>query len=241
MFGKPCIVTARRVAGISQLMVAAPYHALQATHQAMDWMSKTLNDLLNIRDPRSHAGRVTRDFEELVKGLRVHALGGINNFHLLHASHDLDIPARALFGDTYCFGYGANSRWLNSTQTDQTSALGVHIAASKRKTAHVLRLSGVPVPRHSVAHDERHALEPFAIDRSSSLGLSWLYSRAKDRRGRCAQSIGPRASPSNERVPRVLPNPSLERGPSNGLAREAPLGHHPPRGPSRRWSAQLKR
>ena len=44
VFGKPCIVTAHRVAGISQFMVAVPYHALQATHQAMDWMSKTLND-----------------------------------------------------------------------------------------------------------------------------------------------------------------------------------------------------
>ncbi|ROZ72715.1 acetate--CoA ligase family protein [Ramlibacter sp. WS9] len=159
VFGNSRIVSARRVAGISQFMVAVPYHSPQATQQAMDWIVKTLNDLLNMRDPKAHAARAMRDFEGLVKSLRVHALGGINNFHLLRASHDLDIPARALFGDTYCFGYGANSRWLNSTQTDQTSALGVHIAASKRKTAHVLRLSGVPVPRHSVAHDERHALE----------------------------------------------------------------------------------
>ena len=39
----------------------------------------------------------------------------------------------------------------------------------------------------------------------------------------------------------VLPNPSLERGPSNGLARVASQVYAPPRGPSRRWSAQLKR
>jgi cyanophycin synthetase len=159
VFGNPRILAARHVAGIGQFMVAVPYHTPQATHQALGWMAKTLNDLLNARKPGAHVARVMSDFDELVRSLRVHALGGINNFHLLRAAHDLEIPARALFGDTYCFGYGAHSRWLNSTQTDETSSLGVSIAASKRKTAHVLSLSGVPVPRHSLAHDERHALE----------------------------------------------------------------------------------
>jgi hypothetical protein len=39
---------------------------------------------------------------------------------------------------------------------------------------------------------------------------------------------------------RVTANPSLERT-STGLAREAPVVHHPPRGPIRFRPAQLKR
>jgi hypothetical protein len=88
VFGKPCVVATRDVSAVSQFIVAVPYHAAQATHQAMDWVAKTLNDLLHLPDPRAYAARVMSDFEELVKALRMHALGGINNFHLLRASHE---------------------------------------------------------------------------------------------------------------------------------------------------------
>jgi hypothetical protein len=53
------------------------------------------------------------------------------------------------------------------------------------------------------------------------------------------QSLPPAPAAGSVTLP--LPNPSLERGPSNGLARVAPAVYHPPRGPSRRRSAQLKR
>ena len=159
VFGAYRIVSARHSTGASQFEVALPYHAPLATQQALTWVAGRLNELLNLSDVTAHATRIAGGFEELLERLRKYALAGINNFHLLRASHDLDIPARAVIADTYCFGYGANSRWLNSTQTDQTSVIGVTIAASKSRTARVLRLSGVPVPRHSVAHDEQHALQ----------------------------------------------------------------------------------
>ena len=60
----------------------------------------------------------------------------------------------------------------------------------------------------------------------------------------CASSSAVRAAvpPPAERFATVsLPNPSLERGPSNGLARAALVVYDPPRGPSRWRSAQLKR
>lgn len=159
VFGSGRILAANHSEGRSRLLVATPYYAPKATQLALDWVVGNLNRLLNPSDAAAHAARIRDEFERLLEGLRRYALNGINNFHLLRAAHDLGIPARAVMSDTYCFGYGANSRWLNSTQTDQTSAIGVHIAASKSRTAHVLRLCGLPAPRHALARDEQHALQ----------------------------------------------------------------------------------
>ena len=160
VFDRHRIVAARSSKRASHFFVAVPYHSPESTVQALQWVAKCLNVLLNNPNaPAQGLFPIDEQFELLLKRLRGFGLAGTNNFHLLHASHALDVPVRPLLPGTYCFGYGAHARWLNSTQTDQTSAMGVQITGSKSKTAHILRLAGIPVPLHSLARDEQHALQ----------------------------------------------------------------------------------
>ena len=159
VFGSHRIVAAQGSGHQSRFLVAIPYHAPQATAAALDWTVRSINELLDPAGAMADVAGLHEGFDQLLKGLRKYSLGGLNNFHLLRAAHDLDVPVRAVTGDTYCYGYGANARWLNSTVTDLTPAMGVQIAASKSRTAQVLRLSGVPVPLHRAVHSEQHALQ----------------------------------------------------------------------------------
>ncbi len=160
VFGSHHIVAAQHLAAGSQFTVAIPYQSPKATLKALQWVAASLNQLLTKPLGTSgEAAELCKSFELLQESLRNDGMRGVNTFHLLHAAYLLDIPCKAVLNDIFCFGYGANSRWLNSTQTDQTSALGVQIAASKSKTAYVLRQCGAPAPVHSRASTEQEALQ----------------------------------------------------------------------------------
>lgn len=73
---------------------------------------------------------------------------GSNTLHFLKAAHDAWYPWIALAGGVYQVGAGSRSRWLDSSLTDQTSAIATKLARNKISTAHVLRQAGIPVPDH---------------------------------------------------------------------------------------------
>ena len=143
-----------------RFLVAVPCHAAQATIEALNWIRDAL--ITHAADPAAAAGDrspITERLRQLMEKLQGYAPGGTNNFHLLNAAHILDVPAQQMFPGTYRYGVGANARVLQSTMTDETPSLGVYIAHSKSKTAHLLRHHGVPVPRHGSAASEEQALE----------------------------------------------------------------------------------
>jgi cyanophycin synthetase len=76
----------------------------------------------------------------------------------LAAAHSRRIPWRRLSGKIFQIGHGARSRWLNSSFTDATSALGAGLARDKAATAQVLRQAGIPVPDHHLAKDVEAAV-----------------------------------------------------------------------------------
>jgi cyanophycin synthetase len=142
-----------------EYLVGVSYHAPRATMEACSRIVKIMNRVLHdpVSSPESHS-RTRIEFEQLLQSLKTYALSGINNFHLLDAARGLDIPVRGIFPDTYCLGIGARRRWLQSTMTDRTPALGVNIAHSKSNTALMLREHGVPVPSHGAAGSEEQAV-----------------------------------------------------------------------------------
>ncbi|HSH88652.1 MAG TPA: acetate--CoA ligase family protein [Ramlibacter sp.] len=154
----------RRVTGeadeASAFQVAVPCHTVEATADSFRWVRTNADDLLGKDEiAAGELSRIRQAFGELLEGLKKHALGGLNNFHLVNAAHLLGIPTRQLLNDTYCFGQGIRSHWFNSTITDRTPALGANLSRSKARTARILRLHGVPVPDHRRARTEEQAIE----------------------------------------------------------------------------------
>jgi hypothetical protein len=62
------------------------------------------------------------------------APGGTNKRHLLRVAYALGIPALALPGGVYQFGWGRRSRLFNSTISDGTGSIGTAWAKNKQQT-----------------------------------------------------------------------------------------------------------
>lgn len=159
VFGASRIIEATETGEGRDYFVAVPCQARQATAKALAWVTDAINRVMAGFDPATQTGPVRAGFERLQELLRAHALSGLNNFHLVTAAHELDIPVQRLAGQTFCFGHGTHARRMNSTLTDGTSAIGVRIAQSKTESAEVLRRYGVPVPLHEMATDAEHATQ----------------------------------------------------------------------------------
>lgn len=69
-----------------------------------------------------------------------------NNRHLLRAASALEIPLNALPGDIILCGWGANSRFLNSSSTEKTAATSLDLSRDKLISHELLRQCGLPVP-----------------------------------------------------------------------------------------------
>ncbi len=136
--------------GDMQFEVAVSHVAPAATQAALDWVVLAMCSHLGHGEPASDALPGIRSaWEQLTTALKRHAVPGVNMFRFLAAAHALDIPARRLVGDVYCFGTGRASRWLESSYTDRTSVIGTRIARDKARTAMVLRQAGLPVADHA--------------------------------------------------------------------------------------------
>lgn len=95
-----------------------------------------------------------------------HSLKGINMFRILQAAHDLNMPYYHLMSNVYAVGYGINSRWFESTISDQTSLLGVRFARNKHESNALLRKMGFPM----TVNDRVRSIED-AIHKAEKLGF----------------------------------------------------------------------
>lgn len=83
--------------------------------------------------------------KEIVKQLSVAAPKGQNTRLLLDAAYRLDVPVIPLVGQTFQLGWGARSRWIESSFTDRTSGTSARLARDKRAANCLLRQNGLPV------------------------------------------------------------------------------------------------
>lgn len=83
----------------------------------------------------------------------------------MRAAFDLGIPFLEMPGEVVQYGIGRQSRWLESSFTEETTRISARIARDKRLTAQVLRRAGLPVPGQHVVTDA-----DFAIHAAEKLG-----------------------------------------------------------------------
>lgn len=106
-------------------------------------------------------GRPTADRARLravLEALRQEAPKGKNTLPMLAAADRAGIPWERMVGNIYRLGQGARQRWFDSSITDRTPNISVHLAKNKYATATVLRRQGLPVPRQVRVGNEAEAL-----------------------------------------------------------------------------------
>lgn len=94
----------------------------------------------------------------VLETLRQEAPRGKNTLPMLAAAHRAGIPWERMVGNIYRLGQGARQRWFDSSITDRTPNISVHLAKNKYATAMVLRSHGLPVPRQMRVGNEAEAL-----------------------------------------------------------------------------------
>ncbi|MBI5278160.1 MAG: acetate--CoA ligase family protein [Burkholderiales bacterium] len=87
----------------------------------------------------------------LHRALRAHRPAGVNAFSIALAAHNLGMPWCSDANGMEVLGTGAHVRWMHSTITDRTPGMGMKLAASKSRTASVLRAAGLPGALHEFA------------------------------------------------------------------------------------------
>lgn len=137
-------------------LLALPAPQLRASQVALQWSLSTLNRLLVaqdvFRDPQ--AGR-----DAIHEALRAYSARGVNRFGIVHAANRLGIPVNHLTADVLVLGTGVHSRWMKSSFTDATPAIGASIAQNKQATAQVLRAAGLPGAIHQAVTSVESALQ----------------------------------------------------------------------------------
>ncbi|MEZ5489889.1 MAG: cyanophycin synthetase [Gammaproteobacteria bacterium] len=143
--------------------VIMPYLHEAAVAIAMRWMT-TLFRLAADTQAKGAPGTETDELADRVvldriyQDLKAYGEEGINTYHIMQAANRLDIPLFRLGDRMFMLGTGQYACRMDSTLTDQTSPLGIHIARNKMRTARFLNTMGLPGARHSRVTSREEAL-----------------------------------------------------------------------------------
>lgn len=102
---------------------------------------------------------VATEINKLAHRFRQLAPGGINTLSFLKAAHEMGVPWLHIVNNVYQFGWGINSRWLDSSFTDECSVISANLARDKLACTKVLRDNGLPVPRHQLVTSADQAVK----------------------------------------------------------------------------------
>lgn len=132
---------------------------------------------IGVRAPQATLGLVCLLMNEFAAGKNIprsvveagiHKLGqqfrplaprGINTLSFLQAAHEMNVPWCHVANNIYQFGWGVQSRWLDSSFTDETSNISAGLARDKVASAKVLRDAGLPVPQHQLVKNAAQAVK----------------------------------------------------------------------------------
>lgn len=150
--------------------VDAPRLALSLAVKVLNLLAASVPVSLDLL--RSHLKEYARRYRPI-------APSGVNTLNFLQAAHDLGIPWRHVANNVFQFGWGSRARWLDSSFTDETSNISARLARDKVACAKVLRVAGLPVPRHHLVTTPAQAL-----DAARSLGYPVVVKPADQDGGR---------------------------------------------------------
>lgn len=139
-------------------IIAVPYMNINASRLSLDWLAETFNLFSATPFNSIIMKNVEESFLLVEKKLMRFSTGNTNTIHFLRAAFKMLIPTKLLWPGCYGFGIASKMRRLDSSLTDETSAIAVGIAHSKSKTAMVLTKFGIPTPKHKLVQDIESAI-----------------------------------------------------------------------------------
>ncbi|CRX38618.1 acetate--CoA ligase family protein [Estrella lausannensis] len=135
-----------------------PYFEEECFHLAVSFMLQFF--LHHLAAPSfSYREEISEELALLIENLNSFAPKGMNSLRILETAHQQGGSWRYLTQNAFQLGYGAHSRWFDSTLTDKTPQIAASIARNKFSTAKFLRKMGIPVPRHEVVQSQEEAVE----------------------------------------------------------------------------------
>jgi cyanophycin synthetase len=127
-------------------LLAVP--SLSQGHRATDTALAWILELFNVIAAEGNVSELHKVLPDVVASLSRTGptLSNISRFR--RAAYDIGAPVSDIPGNVIQIGYGARSRWLDSSFTDETPFIAAKLARSKTLTAETLRQAGIPVPAH---------------------------------------------------------------------------------------------
>jgi cyanophycin synthetase len=141
--------------GARTYRVAVDGYDFRAAQQVLDWVLQAISVLAASQEP---VPGLAGEMELLVARLGAAAGAGLNQFHLIRAANELEIPVRDLAPGLIGLGSGMHLRMLSETITDATPNIGVGVARNKVAAATLLRRAGLPAAAHVRVGSEQEAL-----------------------------------------------------------------------------------
>jgi len=139
--GRVLTTQAGQTAVVAIPTLSASMHGLKS---AISWLAGLMNATLLGQDASPWLSRLP----ELLARLGQNSPKQTNINLLLKTALSMNIPFIELSGSTFQFGHGAQSRWLLSSFTDETSVISTSLARNKQEAAGLMRRCGIPVPDH---------------------------------------------------------------------------------------------
>ena len=126
-----------------------------ATECALQGLVKIVNGFSGQSNPLELGGAI----ETICQQLEQFTEPSANAYSIWFTADALGLPVSRLIQDVLVVGQGVRARWLKSTLTDQTSAIGASLAHDKLLTAALLRKSGLPGAVHERAKSPEDAVK----------------------------------------------------------------------------------
>jgi cyanophycin synthetase len=160
--GSQPVIERGRVIGTDQqngmLIFALPTVRAQAAGEAVVIVADLISSLLGCTLAGTEAiDRGRTQVAAFVKRYSALRLGGSNTALFLKAAFENKMPWFNVTAEVFQVGMGSRARWLESTLTDVTSAIGMRLARNKVAAAELLGKAGLPVPVHQLAKSAKDA------------------------------------------------------------------------------------
>lgn len=133
----------------SPLFVVLPWWNVYATKSAYAFCAELWNRI-SLGERSFEVAQLRADITARLSSL---VSRSVNEFALVKGITELGINLIRLPGGVLCLGTGSLSRWMSSTTSDATSAIGLKLAGNKYITARVLRSFGLPGAENQIVAD----------------------------------------------------------------------------------------
>ncbi|WP_048439959.1 acetate--CoA ligase family protein [Caenimonas sp. SL110] len=135
-----------------------PAASFEASPLALKWARTLCNGLLQGAQGERLASLHTLR-QEVLDQLARFANPSVNKYCILLAAYRLRVPVLTFDMEVMQLGTGCHARWMESSLTDLTPAIGVRFAKLKHHTARVLRAGGLPGGEHKLVGTPQEAVE----------------------------------------------------------------------------------